>query len=102
MPTAKGRKGAILLVVVRPDLAPADVPDEAALRLIATRHVAPADRTTEALATITSNLQTAAASIEEVQLYTVEAEQAQEAAHAMALPLRQLTHLRQSLIKRRP
>jgi hypothetical protein len=86
VPTPKGRKGAILLVVVRPDLAPADVPDEATLRLIATQYVAPADRTQEALATIASNLQAVAASIEEVQIYTVEAEQAQQAAPRWRFP----------------
>lgn len=36
-PLPRGERGAILCVVVRPDLAPADVPDQASMRLIATR-----------------------------------------------------------------
>jgi hypothetical protein len=62
--------------------------------------VALADRTKEALEAIVASLQAAAAEIDEVQLYTVEADEAGKAAHAMAFPLRQLAQLRQSLIMR--
>jgi hypothetical protein len=102
VPTANGRKGGILLVIVRPDLAPADVPDESALQVTATRYVAPTKRTREALQAVVASLQAAAASIEEIQLQIVNEAQAREASQAMALPLRELTQLRQSLIMHRP
>jgi hypothetical protein len=90
-----------LPVIVRSDLPQAEMPDEAAPRVIAIRHVAPADPTKEALQMIVSSLQAAAASVADVQLCTVEADGARRSARAMALPLRQLTQLRQSLIMRR-
>jgi hypothetical protein len=70
-----GDRNTILLVVVRPDLARDDPPDDAALQVIARWSVEPADRTKEALEAIVAPLRAAAVEIN-TKLYTVESGEA--------------------------
>ena len=100
VPSAKGRKGAELLLVVRAGLDPEAV-DEQTMQAAAVRLVTPADRTGEALELIVAGVEEAAARLAEVDLHTVDGEAAGKAAQALASPLLRLSQLRQSLLMRR-
>ena len=100
VPSARGRKSAELLLVVRAGLDPEAV-DEQTMQAAAVRLVTPADRTDEALELIVTGVEEAAARLTDVDLHTVDGEAADKAAQALASPLLRLSQLRQSLLMRR-
>ena len=101
VPSAKGRKSAELLLVVRAGLDPEAI-DEQTMQAAAVRLVTPADRTEEALELIVAGVRDAVARLADVELHTVDGEAAGKAAQALASPLLRLSQLRQSLLMRRP
>lgn len=100
VPGGKGRRGSELLIVARPgtDLAARTDPE---LQAAATRYLAPADRSNEALADVVADVERAAARTRDLDLYAVDPDAAGRAARALAVPLARLTQLRQSLLHRR-
>ena len=101
VPSAKGRKSAELLLVVRTGL-DLEAVDEQTMQAAALRLVTPADRTEEALELIVAGVRDAAARLADLDLQTVDGEAAGKAAQALASPLLRLSQLRQSLLMRRP
>ena len=59
------------------------------------------DRTRQALADIVAAIDQVAAHVAAIDLHAVDADAAGQTAQALAVPLRQLTQLRQSLLSRR-
>jgi hypothetical protein len=101
VPSAKGRRGAELLLIVRAGLDP-EAFDERMMQAAAVRLVTPADRSEEALEHIVAAVQEAASWLADIDLHTVDGEAAGKAAQALASPLLRLSQLRQSLLMRRP
>ena len=99
--SAKGRRSAELLLIVRAGLDP-EAFDERMMQAAAVRLVTPADRTEEAHEHIVAAVQEAAARLADIDLHTVDGEAAGKAAQALASPLLRLSQLRQSLLMRRP
>ena len=99
--SAKGRRGAELLLIVRAGLDP-EAFDERMMQAAAVRLMTPADRSEETLEHIVAAVQEAAARLADIDLHTVDGEAAGKAAQALASPLLRLSQLRQSLLMRRP
>ena len=78
VPTAKGRRSAELLVVAQAGVDPAAMTDEA-MQTAAIRRVAPADRTRETLEIIVDAVRQAAAQVVDVELHTVDGDDAGQA-----------------------
>ena len=75
VPSAKGRKSAELLLVVRAGIDPTEI-DEGTMQAAAVRLVTPADRTEETLEHIVAAVQEAAARLADIDLHTVDGEAA--------------------------
>lgn len=101
VPAAKDRRSAELLVVARTTADLARMSDQE-LQSAATRYLAPADQSGEALAYVVAAVErAAAAAARDVDVHLVDPQAADRAARALAVPLSRLTRLRQSLLHRR-